>query len=76
MENLNPIENLMRRWGGRREFAADVGVNLEAVHKWAKSGRIPSNRQQAVAIAAAARGLDDVTPAWLLEIHAADRVSP
>ncbi len=72
MQNLNPIEELIHRWPSRREFADDVGANLEAVHKWAKTGRIPSKRQHSVVMAAAARGMSDVTPGWLVMIHSAN----
>ena len=64
------IEALIGRWPSRKAFAEEIGAKLDAVHKWAQSGRIPSGWQYAVHVAASARGFDDVTPEWLLSVHA------
>lgn len=70
MTEESPIRELIDRWPTRREMADDVGSKEAAVHKWARAGRIPSQRQAAVVEAARRRGFDDVTAEWMLLAHA------
>lgn len=72
MDNVNPIASLIARWPSRREFALEVGASIDAVHKWAQAGRIPSGKQLAVQSAATKRGMVDITPEWMLAIHSDD----
>lgn len=65
----NPIDWLVSHWGTRGDFAAAIGGNKEAVHKWAKTGRIPSDWQAAAVDAAQAAGMDEIDAAWMLAAH-------
>ena len=69
MHTENPIHRLIARWPSRRIFAGEVGADVEAVHKWARNGRVPSGFLRAVQAAAARRGFADVTADWLLSVH-------
>ncbi|MVX48561.1 hypothetical protein GQF56_11825 [Rhodobacter sphaeroides] len=69
MQTENLIEKLIACWPTRRAFAAEVGANVEAVHKWARAGRVPADWQAAVVKAAAARGLTFATAEWMLAVH-------
>ncbi|MFN8995848.1 MAG: hypothetical protein ACK5X3_19590 [Pseudomonadota bacterium] len=69
MHTENPIHRLIARWPSRRIFAGEVGADVEAVHKWARSGRVPSGFMKSVQSAAAKRGFADVTADWLLSVH-------
>jgi hypothetical protein len=70
MSNENPIRDLIDTWPTRKALAEQIGANPEAVHKWAASGRIPSDWQAAVVIAARdLQGLEHVTADWMLEKH-------
>lgn len=70
MQEQNRIKQLIGRWPSRKAFAEEVGADLAAVHKWAQVGRIPSGRQLHVLRAAQSRGFADVTPEWMLAVHA------
>ena len=70
MQETSGIKDLIARWPTRREFAEEVGADLAAVHKWAQVGRIPSGRQHHVVRAARMRGFSDITPEWMLAVHA------
>ena len=70
MENTNHIEKLIGIWPSRQALADAIGANVDAVHKWAKSGRIPSGWQRAVTDAARAEGAEHVTADWMLSVHA------
>ena len=70
METRNHIAELIKRWPRRQDFAEEVGATLDSVHKWAQSGRVPSDRQMAVRDAAARRGFFDITSDWMLAVHA------
>lgn len=76
MDTPNPIHRLIARWPSRRVFAGEVGADVEAVHKWARSGRVPSGFMKAVQSAACQRGFADVTADWLLAVHAQDPETP
>jgi hypothetical protein len=65
----NPITTLINDWPTRRALANELGAKEAAVHKWAASGRIPSEWQNKVVQAARRRGLRYVTPAWMLAQH-------
>jgi uncharacterized protein YbdZ (MbtH family) len=65
----NAIDWLVSHWGTRADFAAAIGGNKEAVHKWAKTGRIPSDWQAAVVDAAQAAGMRFIDAAWMLSVH-------
>ncbi len=69
MSNETPIRNLIDTWPTRKALAEQIGANPDAVHKWAASGRIPSDWQAAVVIAARDNGLDHITAEWMLEQH-------
>lgn len=75
MQDPNDIKQLIGRWPSRKIFADEVGSDLAAVHKWAQVGRIPSGRQQHVVRAALARGFEDITPEWMLAVHALPEVA-
>lgn len=70
MKHSNPIFELMARWPSRQAFADEIGENIALVHKWARSGRIPSRCMAAVHAACQKRGFDYVTAEWLLAVHA------
>lgn len=70
MSTPNPIEALIAHWPTRQAFASEVGAKTDAVHKWAKYGRIPSQWQQATVEAARRLGVEYVTPEWMLAVHA------
>lgn len=63
---------MIDNWPNRQAFAVDVGASLAAVHKWAQNGRIPSEFQEKAVHAARDRGLDWITPAWMLRVHNPD----
>lgn len=63
------ITNLIDTWKPRKELADEIGANVEAVHKWAKANRIPSEWQALVVRAAQARGMEGVTADWMIESH-------
>jgi predicted GIY-YIG superfamily endonuclease len=65
----NPIDWLISHWGTRAIFAEAVGGKMEAVHKWAKTGRIPSDWQAAVVDAAQDAGMGEVDATWMLAAH-------
>lgn len=69
MENISTIRDLIDTWPTRKALAEQIGANPDAVHKWAASGRIPSDWQAAVVIAARDKGLTDITAEWMLEQH-------
>lgn len=61
------IPQMIDMWPTRRELAADVGANLDAVHKWAQKNSIPAHWQASFVEAAKRRGFmisaDDVDAA-------------
>jgi len=67
--NAKPISGLIARWPNRQALADDIDANIEAVHKWAKSDRIPSGWMLAVVNAAQSRGFEDVTAEWMITAH-------
>ncbi|GLO70310.1 hypothetical protein MACH17_18270 [Phaeobacter inhibens] len=69
MEN-SPIKTLVDSWPARRVLADEIDVNLESVHKWASSGRIPAKYQERVIRAAQKFGLHHVTAEWMVSVHA------
>lgn len=74
MEKTDSINDLIGLWPSRQMFASDVGANVEAVHKWAQSGRIPARWMQSVMAAAKMRGHRHITPEWMLAVHSAPHV--
>lgn len=72
MENQNRIEELISRWPNRKAFADQIGAPVETVHKWARRGAIPSAWQFAVQAAAEKNGHADITPEWMLVVHAGE----
>ena len=69
MSNENPIRALIDTWPTRKALADEIGASPDAVHKWAASGRIPSDWQAAVVIAARNNGLHHVNGDWMIERH-------
>ena len=69
MNEKNPIRELIDQWKPRRALAEEIGANIDAVHKWAASGRIPPGWQAAVITAARNRGLWHVTAEWMVLQH-------
>lgn len=69
MSTADPIKTLIAQWPNRQAFADQIGANVETVHKWAASGRIPSGWQARVVIAARDRGISYVTAEWMLSVH-------
>ncbi len=51
------ISNLLAAWPTRAALAADLGVSVDRVHKWAQSGSIPSRYQLGVLEAASRRSI-------------------
>lgn len=72
MRDASPIELFIGRWPTREAFAAEVGANVDAVHKWARNGRIPPGWQSAAVRAAQARSISYATAEWMLDVHAKD----
>lgn len=70
MKQTHPITDLIDSWPTRQALADEVGASVDAVHKWANSGRIPPGYQLAVSDAAIARGHDYATERWMLLQHA------
>ena len=70
MEQINPIEQVIRHWPSRKAFADDMGVDVDLVHKWATSGRVPAPHQSAFRDTAQSKGLHHVTGDWLVDVHA------
>lgn len=73
MKELTPIQALIAEWPTRQALADEVGAKVDAVHKWAASGRIPSGWQAEVVSAAQRRGFAHVTAEWMLEQHSQTR---
>lgn len=70
MAHENPIRDLIDSWPTRKALADAIGASPDAVHKWAASGRIPSDWQAAVVIAARDKpDLQYVTAEWMLARH-------
>jgi len=69
MAHENPIRDLIDAWPTRKALADEIGANSDAVHKWAASGRIPSDWQAAVVSAARDKCLQHITAEWMLEQH-------
>lgn len=63
------ITDLIDTWKPRKQLADEIGANVEAVHKWAKANRIPSEWQGLVVKAARSKGLKRVTADWMLKAH-------
>ena len=72
MENITDINDLISRWGTRREFALAVGAPLDVVHKWAQNNRIPSDRQGSVVKSARAKKIAGVSAEWMVSFHSRD----
>lgn len=68
-EQHTPIRALIDSWPTRKALAEAIGAKPDAVHKWAATGRIPTDWQAAVVAAARDKGLQDVTADWMLEQH-------
>ena len=73
---MNDICKLIGHWPTRQAFADAVGANVEAVHKWAKAGRIPSGWHHATVIAARTAGVTYATPDWIISVHALTSEQP
>lgn len=58
MKHTNPINTLIKKWPTRADLAADLGVKVDRVHKWAQSGSIPQEFMLSVVNAAKKRGFD------------------
>ena len=67
--DASPVAALIDEWPARKEFAAAVGAPLAVVHKWARSGRIPSDWQWRVVCAAQAAGHTYADAEWMLRAH-------
>ena len=65
-----PVAFLIAEWSTRQAFADAVGANVQSVHKWAQTGRIPSEWQWHVVCAAQAAGYSYATAEWLMKAHA------
>lgn len=42
MTDISSIKLLIDRWPSRKDLAADIGVSLDRVHKWAQTESIPA----------------------------------
>ena len=69
MAQENPIRDLIDTWPTRKALADQIGATPDAVHKWAASGRIPSDWQAAVVVAARNNGHTHVNGDWMIERH-------
>lgn len=71
MTQTHPIRHLINQFPSRANFAARIGASVDQVNKWAQFDRIPAEHMQAVVLAASDEpGLEYVTPAWMLRVHA------
>ena len=70
MTKKSSIRELIDAWPTRKALADEIGANVEAVHKWAASNRIPSDWQSAVIDAASRLGLDGINGDWMVHQHA------
>lgn len=57
MEQISTPRDLVSLWPSRAEFADDLGVSVERVHKWAQQGGIRAEFFQSILAAAVRRGL-------------------
>lgn len=57
MEQISTPKQLISLWPSRAEFASDLDVSVERVHKWAQVGGIRAEFFQAILDCAARRGL-------------------
>ena len=69
MSKKNPITELLNSWPTRQVLADEIGANVAAVHKWATANRIPARWHHRVVKAAQAKGLEHVTPDWMIWHH-------
>ncbi|MEQ8431194.1 MAG: hypothetical protein RID96_17470 [Nitratireductor sp.] len=68
MERISTIRELVEQWPSRREFAADVDVPVERVHKWVGANSVPVRYHRSVLDAVGRRGLI-FTAEDLVDIH-------
>jgi hypothetical protein len=69
MSEHSHIKDLIDTWPTRKALAEQIGANVDAVHKWAATNRIPSDWQARVIKAAQACGLTHVTGDWMVAQH-------
>ena len=69
MTEHSHIKDLIDTWPTRKALAEQIGANVDAVHKWAATNRIPSDWQARVIKAAQACGLAYVTGDWMVAQH-------
>lgn len=67
-----PVAELISCWPTRLDLAQAIGGNVESVHKWAKTGRIPSRWHMKVILAAKERGLKGIDADWMVNVHSHD----
>jgi len=65
---FDSIRALIDTWPSRKEFAADVGVKVDRVQKWAQTGSIPARFHGRIIRAGALRGVV-VTADDLVSLH-------
>lgn len=68
MNSIATIKDLIDLWPARRDLAADIGVSLDRVHKWAQAQSIPARFHRRVLESAAVRGFS-VTADDLVRLH-------
>jgi hypothetical protein len=69
MSDKTLITNLIDEWKPRKSLAEQIKANPDAVHKWARFNRIPSEWQAQVVSAAQSKGLSHITADWMLDAH-------
>lgn len=68
MEVFPTIRSLVDAWPSRKDFAADVGVTIDRVQKWAQGNPIPARFWARMIRAAVARGIP-LTADHLVQLH-------
>lgn len=58
MEQGNPAERIIRRFGGQSALAALLGKRQSTIEHWASTGRVPAQWQQPLISLARARGVN------------------
>ena len=66
---MSTVKAYIDQWPTRADLAAEIGVKVDAVHKWAQNGSIPAKYHLAVLTAASARGFAS-DPMALVLLHA------
>lgn len=72
---MQTVYDIISLWPRRADLASDVGVSVDAVHKWAQAGSIPARYQLGVLSSARQRGFD-LTADDMVAAHAVNMQLP